>query len=85
MMPQGRRAHMPEDKDNPRNEGEGSQTAARDYSERTKQFIEKEDVEAKAEEAARALDNEEGAELRKAEEQGRSHVREEDPQVHRDK
>jgi hypothetical protein len=76
---------MPEDKDNPQNEGEGSQTAARQYNERTKQFIEKEDVEAKAQEAARALEDEEGSELRKAEEQGRSRAREEDPQVHRDK
>jgi hypothetical protein len=76
---------MPEDKDNRRNEGEGSQTAARQYNETTKQFVEKEDVEAKAEEAARALEGEEGAELRKAEEQGRSRAREEDPQVHRDK
>jgi hypothetical protein len=76
---------MPEDKDNRRNEGEGSQTAARQYNETTKQFVEKEDVEAKAEEAARALEGEEGAELRKAEEQGRSRAREEDPQVHRGK
>ena len=76
---------MPEDKDNPRNEGEGSQTAARAYNEKTKQFVEKQDVEAKAEEAARALEGREGDELRKAEEQGRSHAHGEDPQVHRDK
>ena len=76
---------MPEDKDNPRNEGEGSQTAARAYNEKTKQFVENQDVEAKAEEAARALEGREGDELRKAEEQGRSHAHGEDPQVHRDK
>jgi hypothetical protein len=76
---------MPEDKGNPQNEGEGSRTAARAYNEKTKRFVESEDVEAKAEEAARALESQEGDELRKAEEQGRSRLREEDPQVHRDK
>ena len=76
---------MPEDKENPQNEGEGSRTAARACNEKTKQFVENADAEAKAEEAARALDGQEGDELRKTEEQGRSHVREEDPQIHRDK
>jgi hypothetical protein len=74
---------MPED--DPKNEGEGSRTAARAYNEKTKQFVENEDVEAKAEEAAQALEGKEGDELRKAEEQGRSHSHGEDPQVHRDK
>lgn len=67
-----------------RNEGEGSRTAARDYNERTRQFTEKEDVEARAREAA-ALDTEEGQALREAENEGRAHAHEEDPQVHRDR
>jgi hypothetical protein len=71
--------------DDPKNEGEGSQTAARAYNEKTKQFVANEDVEAKAEEAAQALEGKEGDELRKAEEEGRSHAHGEDPQVHRDK
>ena len=71
--------------DDPKNEGEGSQTAARAYNERTKQFVANEDVEEKAEEAAQALEGKEGDELRKAEEEGRSHTHGEDPQVHRDK
>ena len=76
---------MPEDKENPQNEGQGSRTAARACNEKTKQSVENADAEAKAEEAARALDGQEGDELRKTKEQGRSHVREEDPQIHRDK
>jgi hypothetical protein len=71
--------------ENPKNEGEGSRTAAAAYNEKTRRFVENEDVEAKAQEAADALAGREGDELRKAEEKGRSHVKEEDPQVHRDK
>ena len=33
--------------DDPKNEGEGSRTAARAYNEKTKQFVENEDVEAR--------------------------------------
>ena len=67
------------------NEGEGSRTAAKDYNERTKQFMQNNDVEARAREAAAAVDSQEGEELRKAEDQGRAHVHEEDPEVHREK
>jgi hypothetical protein len=70
--------------ENPKNEGEGSRTAAAAYNERTRRFVENEDVEAKAQEAADALGSPEGDELRKAEEKGRSRAKEEDPQVHRD-
>lgn len=76
---------MADEKENPQNEGEGSRTAAEAYNEKTKQFVETGQVETKAEEAARALDSQEGDALRKAEEQGRSHAHGEDPQVHRDK
>jgi hypothetical protein len=40
--------------ENPKNEGEGSRTAAAAYNEKTRRFAENEDVEAKAEEAADA-------------------------------
>jgi hypothetical protein len=63
------------------NEGEGSRTAAKEYTERTKEFMSKEDVAAKAKEAAAALDSEEGEKLRRAEEEGRSHAKGEDPEV----
>ena len=71
--------------DNPKNEGEGSRTAAEAYNEKTRRFVENEDVEAKAEEAADALGSREGDELRKAEDTARSRAKEEDPQVHRNK
>ncbi len=63
-----------------RNEGEGNRTAAKEYNERTKQF-----VEAKAKEAAAALDRTEGEDLRQAEAECRAHAHEEDPEVRREK
>ncbi len=71
--------------DEDRNEGEGSRTAAKEYNERTKQFVEKGGVEEKAKEALKALDSAEGADLRQAEKQGLAHAHGEDPQVHREK
>lgn len=67
------------------NQGEGNQTAAKQYNEQTKQFVETQDVEAKAQEAAAAMEGDEAAELRQAEDKGRSKALEEDPQVHRDR
>ncbi|MFO1112395.1 MAG: hypothetical protein U1E38_09180 [Rhodospirillales bacterium] len=67
------------------NEGEGSRTAAKEYNERTKQFVEKGGVEAKAKEASAALESTEGEDLRQAEAEGRAHAHGEDPQVRRDK
>ena len=55
----------------------------RAYNEKTKQFVANEDVEAKAEEAAQALEGK--GDEQEAEEEGRSHAHGEDPQVHRDK
>jgi hypothetical protein len=68
-----------------RNEGEGNRTAARQYNEKTKEFVDREDVERHAEEAKAALDTAEGEELRRAEEAGKAKTREEDPQVKRDR
>src|SRR4051794_11762719 len=62
-----------------RNEGEGSQTGARDYNESTREFVETGWVEAAAQEAADALDDPgEGAQLRAAEEKGKSRSHGED-------
>lgn len=55
-----------------RNEGEGSRTAARQYDEKTRKFVETADVEAQAEKAKEALDSDQAAELKQAEEQGTS-------------
>lgn len=56
--------------------GEGSYEGARDYRARTETFLAKdgESVDAKAREAAAALDGKEGEALRAAEEEGRSHA-----------
>lgn len=68
-----------------RNEGEGNVTAAKEYNEKTKKFVEEQDVEEQARKAAQALEGDEAAKLREAEEKGRERAREEDPQVHRDR
>lgn len=59
-------------------EGEGSYTATRQYNKDTKEFIDSGKVEEKAREAADASP-EEVAEMRKAEKEGKSHLKEEDP------
>jgi len=53
-------------------EGEGSYSGTRDYDERTAKFIEKGKVEKAAQEAKRAMESDEAAELRKAEAQGKA-------------
>jgi len=55
-----------------RNEGEGSRTAARQYGEKTREFVETADVEAQAEKAKEALESDQAAELKQAEAQGKS-------------
>jgi hypothetical protein len=77
-------SHAPEDaSDSSKNEGEGSRTGARDYDERTRKFVESGQVEKKAKEAEKAIDSEEGASLRKAEEEGKRHAKGEDPKLRR--
>ena len=62
------------------NEGEGSQTGAREYNQATREFINTGAVEEAAQEAAAALDDDaEAAELRKAEKAGKARSRGEDP------
>jgi len=53
-------------------EGEGSYSGTRDYDERTAKFIEKGKVDKAAQEARRAMDSDEAAELKKAEAQGKA-------------
>ena len=57
--------------------GEGNYKATKDYKERTERFLKKEGdrVDNLAEDAAEALDSEEGDELRRAEKEGKSHAK----------
>lgn len=65
------------------NQGEGNRAAARHYNEAQKKFVEKGQVKEKAEEAERALKGKEGEELRRAEEEGKSHAKGHDPEEKR--
>jgi hypothetical protein len=53
-------------------EGEGSYTGTRDYNEATAKFLKKGKVDQSAQEAKRALDSKEGAELKAAEAKGKA-------------
>lgn len=64
-----------------KNEGEGNQTAARQYNDAQKNFAGSGKVDPAAKDAAKAVDGPEGADLRKAEELGKRHARGEDPQL----
>jgi hypothetical protein len=57
--------------------GEGNYKASKDYKERTERFLDKngERIDDLARDAAEAVDGSEGDELRKAEEEGKSHAR----------
>lgn len=66
-----------------RNEGEGNRTAAREYNKAQQDFVRSGSVEEKAREAEAALEGKEGEELRRAEEKGKQHIAEEDPQIKR--
>lgn len=78
---------MTDDKNRPEesagNEGEGSRTAARDYNERKKRFVDSGQVEERARDAERALDGPQTDELKDAEEAGRGRSRGVDPSVKR--
>lgn len=60
-------------------QGEGDYESAREYNKDTREFIESGKVEEKAEEAKRARQGSERAELDKAEEKGKARSRGEDP------
>jgi hypothetical protein len=63
------------------NEGEGSRTADRAYTNATKDFIKSGRVEEKARDAAKAIDGPEGEELKRAEDAGRAKSHGEDPKL----
>jgi hypothetical protein len=65
-----------------RNEGEGNKTAAREYNEAQRRFVESGKVDEKAREAERALDRDK-RELEHAEAKGKRHKAGEDPEVTR--
>ena len=62
-------------------EGEGNKTAAAEYNRAQHEFAGSGKVKPAAEDAARAVDGAEGADLRKAEEAGKRHSHGEDPAV----
>ena len=68
---------------NQKNEGEGNRTAAREYNEATRRFTESGRVEKSGKEAKRAVEGSEKAELERAEQAGKSKMREEDPAIER--
>lgn len=65
------------------NEGEGSQTGARQYNDATKAFVEEGKVGPAAAEAEKAVSGPERAALEKAEREGRAHSHGEDPAIKR--
>ena len=71
---------MPNNKNQVPAKGEGNHEADRRYREETERFIASGRVDEAAREAQRALE-EEGEELEAAEQEGRSRVAEEDPEV----
>jgi hypothetical protein len=79
-MPNETKGHS----DESRNEGEGNKTAARHYNEAQHKFAKSGKVDKAAEKARRALDSDEASDLEQAEEEGRSHTKEEDPRVAED-
>ena len=66
------------------NQGEGNREAAHEFNEQQHQFVEEGRVEESAKRAKKAVESEEKRDLEKAEEEGKSHAREFDPNVKRD-
>lgn len=66
-----------------RNEGEGNRTAARQYNEAQRRFVQSGGVEDKAREAEKATESREKQELDRAEAIGKRHSHGEDPEVTR--
>lgn len=61
--------------DAPRNEGEGNRTAAKQYNDAQRKFVESGKVENAAKDAEQALETDEAQELKRAEEEGRKHAK----------
>jgi hypothetical protein len=58
----------------PKNEGEGSRTAAKQYNEATRKFVESGKVDKAAKDAEQAIEGDEAEEFKRAEDEGRSHA-----------
>lgn len=63
------------DRNQSRNEGEGSRTAARAYNEAQQKFVKSGKVEKAAKDAEKAIDGPEAKEMKKAEKEGLKHAR----------
>ncbi|MCC7048320.1 MAG: hypothetical protein IT562_16520 [Alphaproteobacteria bacterium] len=64
-----------------RNEGEGNKTAARNYNEKTRNFVESGKVEKNADKARAAVEGAEHDQLEQAEKAGKARSKGEDPAV----
>jgi hypothetical protein len=58
----------------PTNEGEGNRTAAKQYNEATRKFVESGKVDKAAKDAEQAIEGDEAEELKRAEDEGRAHA-----------
>jgi hypothetical protein len=58
----------------PKNEGEGNRTAAKQYNEATRKFVESGKVDKAAKDAEQAIEGDEAEELKRAEDEGRAHA-----------
>lgn len=65
--------------------GEGNREADRHYREGVQRTLHDKDVEGLAREAKEALASDEGEELHEAEEEGKRHIAEEDPEIYADR
>jgi hypothetical protein len=66
-----------------KNEGEGNKTAAKEYNDAQHRFAESGKVKPAAEDAVRAVEGTEKADLENAERIGKSHAKAEDPALKR--
>ncbi len=67
------------------NQGEGNREAAREYNEQQQKYVEGGRVAESAEKAKQAVELDESQQLEEAEQEGKSHAKEFDPNVKRDR
>ena len=63
------------------NEGEGSKTAAREYNQKASEHARSGKSDPAAKEAEKAIEGDEATDLQRAEDEGRKHIAEEDPEL----
>lgn len=66
------------------NQGEGNRGAAEAYNQGAKEFAQSGKVQEQAQKARRDLEGDKGDELRRAEQEGKSRAKEEDPALRKD-